>query len=162
MDIRQFQRNALRYHPLLAACRDEQQEFLPVVVETEIVGGSGRGRDCRWDGGWHAIDARKRPGTDKGAHTIRCLGGDAPSQAQTGLLSITVVIFLLRSGESSESMANHDSEIMVWLCSCRSDAGSSGVGTEGCERSDAAVVRAGANGGECRLVSGWVAQRGAA
>src|SRR3954468_4266702 len=76
--------------------------------------------------------------------------------------SITVVIFLLRSGESSESMANHDSEIMVWLCSCRSDAGSSGVGTEGCERSDAAVVRAGANGGECRLVSGWVAQRGAA
>src|SRR3954453_21469331 len=65
--------------------------------------------------------------------------------------SITVVIFLLRSGESSESMANHDSEIMVWLCSCRSDAGSSGVGTEGCERSDAAVVRAGANGGECRL-----------
>src|SRR4051812_11470014 len=76
--------------------------------------------------------------------------------------NITVVIFLLRSGESSESMANHDSELMVWLCSCRSDAGSSGVGTEGCERSDAAVVRAGANGGECRLVSGWVAQRGAA
>src|SRR4051794_3572311 len=76
--------------------------------------------------------------------------------------SITVVISLLRSGESSESMANHDSEFMVWLCSCRSDAGSSGVGTEGCERSDAAVVRAGANGGECRLVSGWVAQRGAA
>src|SRR4051794_41979632 len=76
--------------------------------------------------------------------------------------SITVVIFLLRSGESSESMANHDSEIMVWLCSCRSDAGSSGVGTEGCERSDAAVVRAGANGGECRLVFGWGGQRGAA
>ena len=76
--------------------------------------------------------------------------------------SITVVISLLRSGESSESMANHDSEIMVWLCSCRSDAGSSGIGTEGCERSDAAVIRAGANGGECRLVSGWVAQRGAA
>src|SRR5689334_20698535 len=65
--------------------------------------------------------------------------------------SITVVISLLRSGESSESMANHDSEIMVWLCSCRSDAGSSGVGTEGCERSDAAVVRAGANGGEAGL-----------
>ena len=74
----------------------------------------------------------------------------------------TVVIFLLRSGESSESMANHDSEVMVWLCSCRDDAGIAGVGIEGCERSDAAAVRAGANGGECRLVSGWVAQRGAA
>src|SRR3954451_20884803 len=86
---------------------------------------------------------------------------NAPTTSETAAI-ITVVIFLLRSGESSESMANHDSEIMVWLCSCRSDAGSSGVGTEGCERSDAAVVRAGANGGECRLVSGWVAQRGAA
>src|SRR5215472_8849837 len=77
-------------------------------------------------------------------------------------ISTTVVIFLLRSGESSESMANHDSEVMVWLCSCRDDAGIAGVGIEGCERSDAAAVRAGANGGECRLVSGWVAQRGAA
>src|SRR6516162_5111703 len=81
---------------------------------------------------------------------------------QICLASTTVVIFLLRSGESSESMANHDSEVMVWLCSCRDDAGIAGVGIEGCERSDAAAVRAGANGGECRLVSGWVAQRGAA
>src|SRR3954452_8373151 len=94
---------------------------------------------------------------------LRCPQNHITSSRVKGLdPSITVVIFLLRSGESSESMANHDSEIMVWLCSCRSDAGSSGVGTEGCERSDAAVVRAGANGGECRLVSGWVAQRGAA
>ena len=76
--------------------------------------------------------------------------------------STTVVIFLLRSGESSESMANHDSEVMVWLCSGRGDAGIAGVCIEGCEKSDAAVVRAGANGDECRLVSGWVAQRGAA
>src|SRR5262249_34754799 len=51
------------------------------------------------------------------------------SNAGSGLStgpSTTVVIFLLRSGESSESMANHDSEIMVWLCSCRGDAGIAG------------------------------------
>src|SRR5215472_4339783 len=85
-----------------------------------------------------------------------------PLRCFSELPSTTVAIFLLRSGESSESMANHDSEVMVWLCSCRDDAGIAGVGIEGCERSDAAAVRAGANGGECRLVSGWVAQRGAA
>src|SRR6516225_5945036 len=95
-------------------------------------------------------------GLQKEAYSNECSG--IPSTQP----STTVVIFLLRSGESSESMANHDSEVMVWLCSCRDDAGIAGVGIEGCERSDAAAVRAGANGGECRLVSGWVAQRGAA
>jgi len=115
----------------------------------------------------HVAIIKRRPETDAQGEVIsRCeymleqVRG--PGKAQINLASITVVIFLLRSGESSESMANHDSEVMVWLCSCRGDAGIAGLGTEGCERSDAAAVRAGANGGECRLVSGWVAQRGAA
>jgi hypothetical protein len=43
--------------------------------------------------------------------------------------STTVVIFLLRITESAESMADHESKVMVWLCSGRGDAGNVGVGT---------------------------------
>jgi redox-sensitive bicupin YhaK (pirin superfamily) len=85
-----------------------------------------------------------------------------PQAAEEVAPSTTVVIFLLRITESPESMADHESKVMVWLCSGRGDAGNVGVGTARCEGSHAAAVRAGANGVECRLVFGWFAQRRAA
>src|SRR5579864_9242788 len=44
MDVRELERYAIRDHPFLAAGIDEEQIFLPVVVEAEILVGGLCGR----------------------------------------------------------------------------------------------------------------------
>ena len=73
-----------------------------------------------------------------------------PAQAS---ISITVVIFLLRSGYNSESMGHHDSEIMGVGSIDRSDAGFVvSIAARG-EAPTASVVCARTFGGECGVIS---------
>ena len=67
--------------------------------------------------------------------------------------SITVVIFLLRSGVNSELMGHHDSEIMGVGSTVRSDAGFVVRVTSRGETPDASIVCAGTFGRECGAIS---------
>jgi hypothetical protein len=80
---RQLQPDALGDHPFLAAGRDKQQVFLPVVVEAKIlrVAGKRRHRHRRRRGVRAVCRRRAGPG-DKGAHPVLGVGRHPPAQPQ--------------------------------------------------------------------------------